>query len=319
MNYERDSSELAKAIRSYSPEGYIVNVRGVGRGTIGEVLQEYKTTTIYRVWLKDPQVFEEYADARHASAEKLSPEGFRSKYRQMANYFPDEMIERGLSDLDVMHWELENSGCLDSKGRVACLTVDWEFVDIIGFKRGMMVEYAELVYGETAAEGTGGRRVWPGRIAGTTPAAENPEGEWPIALLEVFEPIPYYRTPQAINNLAVKPGYYSNQVHVLAKGLYKVIKNSSPELLPERGQWSDDKQEFYLEQPMDVSVIKELCAKLYPKQPRCLLQGLTFYVLPLNVGEAGEWKPLRRTRLEEYESTTLVQMDIDSQIRESSR
>jgi hypothetical protein len=319
MAYERDSSDLAKAIRKYSPEGYIVNVQGIGRGTIGEVLQEYKTTTIYRVWLDNPQPFGKYADERDASDKKLTPGEFREKYRQMANYFPDELIERGLSDRDVMRWELENSGCFDKEGRIACLTVDWEYVDVIGFKRGMLVEYGELLMGETAGEGTGGRRVWPGRVVGTFPASENKEGKWPIVLLELFEPTPYFRTPESFNSQAVKPGYHSGNIGVISLGLYEALEDNAPKLIPKGGKWTEDKLEFYLEQPIEVSVIKKFCEKFYPNESRCLLENLSFFVVPMNVGEAGSWKPLRRTKLEEYESTTLVEMDIDPQIRESAR
>lgn len=319
MKYERDSSELAKAIRNYSPAGYIVHVDGVGRGTIGEVLQEYKTTTIYRVWLDEPQSFEGYASGRGASDKKLSPEEFKERYRMMANYFPQEAIERGLSDRDVLRFELENSGCLGKDGEVSCLTVDWEYVEIVGFKRGMLVEYGELLMGQTQAEGTGGRRVWPGRVVGTVPADENKEGKWPIVLLELFEPTPYFRTPESFNIKAVKPGYYSGNIGVISRGLYNAIEDSAPKLLPKAGKWTDDKLEFYLEQPIEASVIKKFCEKFHEREPRCFLENLSFFVAPMNVGETGSWKPLRRTRLEEYESTTLYEGDIETQIRESAR
>lgn len=304
MPYARDSAEFERQIRGYSPVGYRVSVRPLGEGFIEEVIQEYKQRSQYRVRLDKRLKFDEYADLVGADSKKMNAEQIQKLYRGMLPPFPEEMLERGMSRQDILRVDLERTGCLDDKSRVSCVIADWSQLDLTEIEKGMFVEYSEGYAVTHAQEGTGGIRVWSGRIVGALPASKNPEGTWPIALLEAFEPVTYYRTPQGVNNLVIKKGYYSEKAVVLAYGLVEAMedfeKETEEKIFPKEGRWSDDRKEYFLDQPMDIKIIEKFCKENYPNEVHCLLQGMLMFIIPINVGELGNFKPLRRGDLEDY-------------------
>ena len=313
MSYERDKVELEDLIRGYTPVGYRVKVPPLGVGFIEDVLQEYRQRSQYRVRLDKPIPFKDYADEVDASTRKLTADEVRGLFRGMLPPYPEETLERGMSRRDMLRLDMLRTGCLDDKDKVFCIVADWSQLDLAELERGMLVEYSEHHSGEGVGGGTGGIRVWRGRIAGFVQKKENPEGQWPVALIELFEPIRYYRTPQGINNLLIKPGFYSAKSVSLAYGLYEAMEDfdreTGGEILPKKGAWSDDKKEFFLEEPIDVSVVEKFCAENYPAEVHCLLQALNLFILPVNIGEKGDLRPLRRGDLEDH--IQAVQVDYE--------
>jgi len=304
MPYVRDSDELERRIRGYSPIGYRVSVSPLGEGFIEEVIQEYKQRSQYRVRLDKRIKFEEYADMVGAETRKMNVQEIQKLYRGMLPPFPEELLERGMSRQDILRIDLERTGCLDEQGSVPCIIADWSQLYLTEIESGMFVEYSEGYATTHVEEGTGGIRVWAGQVVGAIPASKNPEGKWPIVLLEAFEPVTYYRTPQGINNLVIKKGFYSQKAVVLAYGIVEAMedfeKETGGQIMPKEGRWSDDRKEYFLDQPMDLKVIEKFCKQNYPNEIHCLLQAMLMFIIPINIGERGTFKPLRRGDIEDY-------------------
>lgn len=324
MNYyHKDKEALEKAIRSSSPIGYRVRVP-MGRhgsmmsdGEIIEVLQEYRQTAIYKVRLDKPVPFHEYAKNADLSNEKKTYAEFERELKRSGGSslpFSEEDVGEGLSEQDLRYRDLMNAGCLDEDQRLICIQSRWEDTELIEIKKGMTLEYAEWYSPSSHEEGTGGIRVWPGRIVGTMPKDKNPEGAWPIALLELFEPISYYRTPQAINNEVIKRGHYSEKVWVISYGLYEALEDYAPDRLPREGEWTKDKREFWMKEPLPLTheYVEQFCKSVVPERKhhvKCFLQSLTLFIIPINVGEKGKFHPLRRDAVDDY--ITAIQFEYE--------
>lgn len=323
MDFERDSRELERALRGYSPVGYAVEIPEFGGGTIESVLLEAHHRSIYKIRLDKPVAFDTYAKRANIPNEPLtSEEEIREAFNIRRGSLPvdvDEVIGRRMSLRDLRYGDLMNAGCLDLEQRIVCAQSEWSQTYIRKPERGMMVEFVEEHYASTQAEGTGGIRSFPGKVIGTLPKSKNKDGPWPIAYLELFQPIPYYWTPQAINNSAVLPWMHSGQAWTLQQGLYYAIEDYAPELLPLKGRWnpelneSTDEGTFWLEEPIPLEEIRRICEELVPKanqSVKCFLQGLMMFVIPLNVGESGRFHPLRRGSLETYIDEVRVEYDV---------
>lgn len=308
MNYyHKDKEALERAIRSSSPIGYRVRVPVVGDGFIEDVLQEYRQTAIYKVRLDKPMPFSKYSESAGLDKEKKTYEEFEKELRRSGGSslpFSEEDVGEGLSEEDLRYRDLMNAGCIDEDQRVACIQARWEDITLIELSRGMTVEYAEWYSPSSQEEGTGGIRVWPGRIVGIQ-TGKNPEGPWPVALLELFEPVSYYRTPQGINNELIKRGHYSEKVWVISYGLYEALEDYAPTEVPKKGTWTKDKREFWMEEPLPLThaFVEKFCKSQVPERKhhvKCFLQALTLFVIPINVGEKGVFHPLRRDAVEDY-------------------
>lgn len=306
--YHKDKEALETAIRSSSPIGYRVRVPVVGDGFIEDVLQEYRQTAIYKVRLDKPMPFSQYSKDAGLETEKKTYAQFERELKKSGGSslpFSEEDVGEGLSEQDLRYRDLMNAGCIDVDQNVTCIQARWQDVELIELERGMTVEYAEWYSPTSAEEGTGGIRVWPGRVVGTLPKSKNKEGPWPIALLELFEPVSYYRTPQAINNEVVKAGHYSEKVWVISYGLYEALEDYAPDMVPKEGEWTKDKREFWMKEPLPLThaFIGDFCKNKVPQRKhhvKCFLQALTLFIIPINVGEKGNFHPLRRDVVEEY-------------------
>lgn len=302
MPLEWDKDELERALRNYSPRGYPVDVPVVGNGKIQEQLLG-TSGAMYRVKLERPISFDAYVKrlGRGEVDEPLTREDLEAIWSGRTLPFTDEFIESGPTIRDIERMKIRDTGCMGPDETVTCIISPWDQTRLRSLKRGMLVEYAEFA-GGGEWQGTGGKRVWAGRIV----ALRN-EGR--TALLELFEPVTYYRTPDMTVNEAIEPGFYSESSWAFAYGLMEVLEMAGREDLIPAGRWTEDKKEYLLEEPYPIERIRELCAEHHPDEPHCFFHALTMFLVPIEVAGSGQWHPLRQDRMDDYMASIQVNYD----------
>jgi hypothetical protein len=208
--------------------------------------------------------------------------------------FPEEMIDAGMSKKDIEFYKLSTTGCMDIDQNVTCIVAPWRNTLIPKLKKGMLVEYAENI------GGVGGVRVWAGRIVGFADDKN-------VAFLELFEPVPFMRTPEAVVPEEIRKGFYSDQSWALGYGLHQALEDNEPGKIPE-GKWAEDEREFLLQEPMPLKEIEKFCKKHYPKEPHCAWHGMTMFIVPVRVGQ-GDFHPLREDTVDYYAGAVEVEYE----------
>lgn len=282
---DRDNEELKRILRDYSIVGYPVTVPIFKKGVVEDQPFGGSQAQV-RVRSREPIPFDAFTDKMNLSDEKLSEEEHRKKriygsHGSAGLSFPIDIMERlwageKVSDKDVMFSVLLNMGCIDTDQNVFCYVFPWDDTVVDGLRRGQLVEYEISGLPNTIA----------GRIVGK-------RGE-DVILLEVFEPMTFMRTPDAIVGEKIERGFYSSHTWALGEGLYKALSKLNPELVPP-GQIAGD--EYILREPMDITVIEDFCNRNFPRTKgqnyRCLAQAMVLYILPLSVRK-GVFRPLRQ-------------------------
>lgn len=304
MPLEWDKDELERALRSYSPRGYPVEVPVVGNGKIEEQLLG-TTGAMYRVKLERPISFDNYVKrlGRRDVDTPLTRENLESMWSGRTLPFTDEFIESGPTIRDIEFMKIRDTGCMGPDETVVCMVSPWDLTRIRRLKRGMLVEYAEYA-GGGEWQGTGGKRVWAGRIVGL-------RDEGRTALLELFEPVTYYRTPDMIVNDEIKPGFYSDSSWAFGYGLMEAMEmaGKTDDLPP--GKWTEDKKEYLLEEPYPIARVQEFCAEHFPdaRDRIGFFHALTMFIVPIEVSGSGQWHPLRQDRMDDYMASIRVNYD----------
>jgi len=286
-DFLRDPEGLIDALRDYSPDGVHV-LSPLGGGTIrhqiyGRELDISKTLPVasFRVDLDDPIPFEEHAAKLRLSPEKMTEKELRKLWRGHEPPFPSEVLERGLSMMDIEEMSFRNMECLDDERRIVCYVFGWRDLVVDPLFPGAMVEYEE------GRSGVASKGILPGRVAG---------GDKSIVFLELFEPM----TASEANQLntapsAIQSGFYSKKTVAIGGNTWDAWTVSDPDSLPkgDRVEIGGGEYEVRLDEPLDLSKIAEFCSKHYPDEPACVWQSLLFFVLPLNANKGGRFHPLR--------------------------
>jgi hypothetical protein len=188
-----------------------------------------------------------------------------------------DILESGgkVSMADVEFSDLMARGCIDEDQMVHCQPFDSRQVvmDPKDVKAGMLVEL------EGSNVSIGNRAdVWPVRVASV-------KGN--TLLADLLVPSTYLRMPDAIISKLIKPGYHSKRTVAFGEGLAQAWEDQGLTLPP--GEWSPDKHEYQLNEPLEAGVIGDFCKKNYPEEPHCTWQGLLMYVIPVNIEPHAEY------------------------------
>lgn len=282
--------DLRRLVREHSISGYRVRVplfvsRGTWKvgsptpsnGTIEKQIRPEKGGFIfYKVVADNPIPFSQFADNMRVSAKPMTMKEWRNKFVKGTASFPAiaadlrEKLEAGgmVSQADVLFRELVDRGCVDIDQNVFCYTFPAAEVLISDPEPGQLVEI------------DGG---WPGVVIGF----ENVEkAKKKLILIQEFTPVPYLRTPEALLPAAVEKSYTLPLTWVLGVDLVKAIEKTGGKLPP--GEWSENREDYVLEQPIPLSEIEDFCEdpKTWEKLGQgknilCLQQAMMLHTLPL--------------------------------------
>lgn len=289
MARERDSDELKRVLGTYTSSGYRVSIPTLGEGVVERQLFA-DVHAAFRVRADKPMPFAEYARRLGLSDRRMTREEHAARHPGRSIFFPEQVEAifsegRNLSEQEVNLLTLRNMECLDEGDRVTCAVAPWSQVVIPVLRRGMLVEYAE------SAGGIAGLRVWAGRIVGI-------EREDGVALLELFVPSTFMRTPEAIVPEKIKKGYYSSLSLSFGYGLHQALEDNEPALVPP-GKWTEDEREYVLDQPVELSVIEDFCRRNYPDEGHCVWHAMLMYICPVRA-TGGAFHPLREDTVGAY-------------------
>lgn len=274
MPYQRDTDALLEAIKDYSPVGMPVEVEVLGSGVV-EAQINARQAAFFKVLLDKPVPFTEYAKDVNASDRKMTREEVEELWAGRTMPLPEELLERGVSKRDILRYSLESScqDCLDERDRVVRIVTPWRNVTLDPLEIGMMTEYVE--------EGRQGTRVIAGRLVGRSAHS---------VYLELFEPLTAMRLPEKTVADDIKKGFYSDRTWALSADTYAALEDVAPDTIP-KGEWTSDREEYLLSEPVDIATLKEFCDKNYPKESLCLLSCLVYFIVPIS--DKGAFRPLR--------------------------
>jgi len=298
MAHSRDYSELQRALETHSVVWYPVLVPIFGRGHITS--QANAGAFIYYGVEGDKSIpFAKWIDKKGIDTERLDLKGWEDRYwygsRKMTGsgmqYELKERLERGgiVSPADVEYADLKARGCMDEEEMVHCNPFDSRSVqmDPKDLKSGMLIEVEGTNY---SIHGRGQTDVWPARVV-TVSGSD--------LLLDLLVPLTYLRMPDLIDSKKIKPGYHSKKTVAFGEGLVQAWTNESGEFdfegrkLPP-GEWSEDKKEYLLNEPLESDVLEEFCKENFPDEPHCLWQGLLMYVIPVKLGKRDQYSLVAR-------------------------
>ena len=305
--YKRDPQDISLALSTYTVAGSPVKVDIFGEGMIERQLAPGWEAP-FRVKLESPMPFTEYAEQIGASPERVPVEEYdRQMYERWGGkYKPLELlidptvyegwVESGVSRRDVEFYKMAQSGCLDIDQNVVCVHAPWPSLEITKPRRDEMVEYIETDPSRVSA-----MKSYVGRIIGV-------EGD--VAYLELFEPEPFMRMPEMVVPEKIREDFYLPVSWAFGYGLHQALEERAPEMIPE-GEWTEDNREYRLApgQAVPISALKEFCDENYPDEPHCLYHALTLWVVPIELGGEGTFRPMREESAGYYQTEIEVEYE----------
>ncbi len=318
--YKRDVADIKRAIGNHRIEGYPVEVP-----VFGDAFAISSSTSIspqggitgVLVRPAQPLPFESFAKIMRWGDEQLGLEGWLKYFKERRlteesglKMLPSDIqvrLEAGetASMKDVQEIFLMGMGCLDLDRNVACYSfpLDSVSIPVAKLRPGMLVTFQDLLTRITD---------WMGRVVGFD---TDPEDQSRVVLIELFEPIPYLALPKASAPGLIKPGYYSSRTWVIGKGTAKAMVMNGVPLPP--GRWDVENPEdfdrrlfYYLDEPLDLSVIEEFCRARYPGEYQpCIRNSMMIFVAPIHpsrkiadLHNGGTFRPLPEDALEGLET-----------------
>ena len=297
MPHTRDDSELRRALETHSVAGYPVQVPIFGKGHIVSQAPQVGAFIYYLVEADRPIPFETWIEKKNLSSDKMTQAqweetyeyGSRKPVRMQAEL--QEILEKGgsVSMADVEFADLMARGCIDPDQNVHCQPFDSRSVqmDPKDLRPGMLIELEGTNY---SIHGRGQTDVWAARVV-TVHGSD--------LLVDLLIPSTYLRMPDLLDSKKIKPGYHSKKTVAFGEGLVQAWTNESGEFdfegrpLPP-GQWSEDKKEYLLNEPLESDVLEEFCRENFPDEPHCLWQGLLMYVVPVKLGKRDQYQLIAR-------------------------
>lgn len=306
MAYNRDSAELREALKDHSVEGYPVEVPTYGAGTIVRqggtgpianrnvdtgVTQRGAPQPFFIVKISNPMPFSKYAEQKHLSKDPLTPAQWEDIFdnKRSGVLFGDETLRRLQAGESVSRWEAEyeamyDGGQLDGDGNIIYANFFPGQVQIPEnrLKYGMLVEITE-----------GSERAGlPGRFWGKVDDGK-------VGLLELFSPMPYMETPDAIASPFIKPEFISKFTYALGYGTYQTWElMRGRDKLPKGHFPEGSERVYYLDEAIPLSKIEKLCRDYTKRelpgqeQPaHCVWQAVILNILPVYMDKV-EFRPL---------------------------
>jgi hypothetical protein len=292
MAYKRDSEELREALRNHSVAGYPVEIKMYGAGTIvrqggmgpvvtntAGVRRQGAPQPYYVIRIDNPMPFSKFAELEGISRDPLTSAQWDEL---LSKQFKSEFVPVGFGAMDridagesVSRWEatyesMYDSGQLDGDGNIVLVTLFPQQVKIPPdkLKYGMLVD---VVDDQGAA--------LPGRFWGKVDDGK-------VALIELFAPMPYLDTPNAVASEFIKPEFISEFTYALGRGTaetWELMKGKLP-----KGRWDGDPGRIYLlDQAIPLSKVEKLCKeyvkKNAPPEPESALAYCVWHSMILNI------------------------------------
>lgn len=270
--------DLRRRVREHSVVGYRVSVPLFVTGVIElQIRPERGGFIFYKVRADEPIPIGPFLRKMGVSDKPMTMIEWRKKFVKGTASFPPiapdlrERLEAGdkVSHADAVFRDLVDRGCIDVDQNVFCYTFPSKDVIIEDPEPGQLVEIDE-----------GGL---PGVILGFEDV-ERAKGK--LVLIQMFTPVPYLRTPEALLPAAVQKSYTLPLTWALGVDLVKAIEKTGGKLPP--GEWSENGEDYVLEQPIHLSEIEGFCddpetwKKLgQGKNILCLQQAMMLHTLPL--------------------------------------
>ena len=150
------------------------------------------------------------------------------------NYFRSAHIPE--KNWTAIESDLRNMGCIEEHGSgeyVGCVWTQWNRTRLLQFHRGLPASYVECEYRHVASI-----KVTNGIVQKAYKFKNTENRETHIADLFLFDPLPWYRAPQAIETDALKPEFISSFTdRMVVRSTYLAWKEKSPETLPQGGRF----------------------------------------------------------------------------------
>lgn len=270
-------SDLRRLVREHSVVGYKVSVPLFDEGMIEKQIRPERGGFIfYKIRAEKPISFDTFIKRMRVSTNPMTMKQWREKFVKGTASFPPispdlrERLEAGekVSHADAIFRDLVDRGCIDVDQNVFCYTFPAGDVSVQDPQPGQLVEI------------DGG---WAGVVLGFE-SVERAKNK--LILIQEFSPVPYLRTPEALLPAAVKKSYTLPLTWVLGVDLVKAIEKTGGKLPP--GEWSENREDYVLEQPIPLSEIEGFCddpetwEKLgQGKNILCLQQAMMLHTLPL--------------------------------------
>jgi hypothetical protein len=199
---------------------------------------------------------------------------------------------------DSVYLFMKERGCIGEDDTINCIYAAWNQIKLIGFKKGLPVEYVE---GDPYATGLSGIRSTPG-IVNDVYKLKGDDGIENIVEMFMLEPMSPTQAPKAIEEGAIKPEHLSKYTDRLSYKTYQKWLAKDPGSLPP-GMLQDTEKhgrtEYLMEEPIELERVKEFCLK-YVKDEKarqlCWLTSALFHILPINAKKgSGTFRPMRMT------------------------
>lgn len=196
---------------------------------------------------------------------------------------------------DIVFSDLKNMGCVEEGGEhdfVTCIWSQWRFVRLLSFHRGLPASYTEDDPVHVASI-----KVTNGIVQRAYKFTNTENHETGVVDFFLFEPLPWYRAPYAIETDALKPEFISAFTdRMVVRSTYTAWYEKDPSTLPP-GQMSDDGEEYVLHQPIPLALVKDVANRLIDRDDlkfRFWLGACLFYVLPIDAQYgSGTFRPMR--------------------------
>lgn len=269
--------DLKRLVREHSVAGYRVSVPLFVTGVIElQIRPERGGFMFYKVRADEPVPFDRFVKLMGVSDKPMTMKEWRNKFVKGTASFPPiapdlrERLETGekVSHADAIFRDLVDRGCIDVDQNVFCYTFPSKDVILEEPEPGQLVEIDDGL---------------PGVVLGF----ENVErAKDKLVLVQMFTPVPYLRTPEALLPAAVKRSYALPFTWTLGVDLVKAIEKTGGKL--PKGSWSENGEDYILDEPIPLLEIDAFCddpmtwKKLdQGKSIFCLQQAMMLHTLPL--------------------------------------
>lgn len=285
------AAELERALQTHSVRGYPAQATPFG-DVVLESSVSVRNGVYYRVRPEEPMPFDRLASFLSLDDmpkgkrewERTSPEAWPEgeggqglSLRSPQIVLPPEIQARldageRISWKDVIETWVARGGCLNEKREVTCYDVNGEEVILRTDKiqPGMLVEFFDEKLKKWG---------WAGRVVKV-----DGEGRTLTIYVEVFEPVPWMDSPDAMDAEKIQPGFFSSMTWKLGPGTAEAWQKSKLPMPP--GEWLPSttgrgRHEYLTKEPVPIEAVREMCERFHPGEAACVTQSLMLYILPI--------------------------------------
>ena len=284
IGYVRNPEVLKTAIREHTISDYLLSVPifDLAKGVSTSIIRGLTSVLVEPI---QPLHIDEVGNRQRWSIEKHDLEYWRGYGSSRTPKSPlgwmhprsVTVLQEGysLSMRDIQEMWLKALGHIDADRIVRrySFNLDQVSMDSENIHPGMVVEFVD----------TKSETSYVGRVYGT---GADPQDGKPLIYLEPFTPVPAFFAPKAISPWVLNDSMIADKTWVLGPGTVAAMKRKRIKLPKGKYDPKDDREQskkpYFLDQPIPISRVTELCEKYFPGQPICSWQSMVLLVLPLH-------------------------------------